>query len=447
MFKKKSYMKKIIYLLVFTAFCGKISAQTDTLKLSLNQAMQLGLSNRFDAKESSLNIDIAQNKQVKSKKDLLPDISASGKVTYNGKVQPTIVSAGYLGFTEPQKIALGMKNNTAFALDLNYTVYKPGLYTDIKIASNNLELEKEKNHKSDIDIRIEIAEAYDDVLLKSLQYEIIQKNENRYKEYYDLANGKYSNGALLESDMLLAELDYKNAKANTEQQKQKYLLSIQNLKYKINVPAKSVIILTDSLQSSVKTNISTALSTNATANRSEIKQLIIQQDGYELQLRKAKQNYLPSLSFFANYTQLFQGKEFDYNNSFYWAPVNYIGVKLSLPITGSIKNTNSVREHKLELAQIDLSLKQKNVDVLYEVQEAETTLDNAKQNLTVAKDNYQLSQKVYALKKQQYNSGSFSYEKLLDTEKSLSTTEEEYITAVYNYLITKISYQKATGSF
>jgi outer membrane protein TolC len=440
-------MKKIIYLLILSAFCGTITAQTDTLKLSLNQALQLGLNNRFDAKGSSLNVDIAKNELAKSKKKLLPDISASGKITYDEQVQPTIVPAGYLGFTEPQKIALEMKDNTAFSLDLNYSVYKPGLYTDIKIASNNLDLEKEKNRKSDIDIKVEIAEAYDNVLLKSLQFEIAQKNENRYKEYYNLANGKYSNGALLESDMQLAELDYKNAEATTEKQKQNYLLSIQNLKFKINVSLQSVIIFTDSLQSSVETNVSKDIANNAIVNRSEIKQLKIQQLGYELQLKKAKQNYLPTLSLFANYTQFFQNDAFNYSNNFFWAPVSYIGAKLSIPITGSIKNTNQIKEFNLKLAQTGLEMKQKSTDVQYEVQEARTKLDNAKQNLTVTNENYLLSGKVYELKKQQYGLGSFSYEKLLDTEKSLSNTEQEYITAVYDVFIAKINYQKVTGMY
>lgn len=91
-------------------------------------------------------------------------------------------------------------------------------------------------------------------------------------------------------------------------------------------------------------------------------------------------------------------------------------------------------------------LKQETIAVQYEVQEATTKLDNARQNLIVAKDNYQLSLKVYELQEQQYNLGSFSYEKLLDTEKSLSTAEQYYITAVYDFLIAKISFQKATGS-
>jgi outer membrane protein len=440
-------MKKIIYLLVFAVFYGNIFAQVDTYKLSLSQSIQLGLKNRFDAKESRLNIDIAENKQAKSQKGLLPDISASGKVTYNGQLQPTIVPAGLLGFTKAEKIDLGMKNNTSLSFDFNYNIYKPGLYTDIQIASNNLDLEKEKNIKNNIDIKIEIIEAYNDVLLKSLQYEIAQQNRNRYKEYYELSNGKFNNGALLESDMLQAELDFKNATANAEKYRQNYILSIQNFKHKINVPLQSIIILTDSLHAPAENDINQNISNNATTNRSEIKQLMIQHTGYELQIKKAKENYFPTLSIFASYTQLFQGSKFDYSNSFYWSPINYIGVKLSIPITESIKNINSVEQYKLEMAQNSYNMEQKTSDVIFEVQEAMTNLDNAKQNLTVANNNFILSQKVYELKKQQYNSGSFSYEKLLDTEKSLSTTEQEYVIAVYNYIIAKINYQKAAGSF
>jgi len=439
-------MKKLIYILVISAICGCLSAQNDTLKLSLDQALQLGLANRFDVKGNRLNTDIVRNRLIKSNRELLPDLSASGKLLYYGQIQPSIIPAGYLGFTEPRKIAIGMKNNTSFSLDLNYTIYKPGLYTDIKIASNNLAMEEESNNKSDINIKIEIAEAYENILLKSLQYEIALKNENRYKEYYDLTMGKYSSGVILESDMLLAELDYKNAIAATEKQKQGYILSTENLRYKINIPGQTVVILTDSLHSD-GAELKDVVLADVLAKRPEIKQFAIEQAGNELQLKKAKQNYLPSLSLFANYTQFFQGPEFNYSNNFYWAPVNYVGIKLSVPVTGNIKNANSVREYKLKSVQTDLNLKQKTADIQYVVQESLTRLNNAKQNLETAKNNYLLSQMVYELKKQQYDSGSFSYEKLLDTEKSLSATEQEYISAVYSFLIAKISYRRAVGEY
>ena len=42
--------------------------------------------------------------------------------------------------------------------------------------------------------------------------------------------------------------------------------------------------------------------------------------------------------------------------------------------------------------------------------------------------------------------GSFSYESLLDTEKSLATAEQSYITAVYDFMVAKINFQKAIGN-
>jgi len=440
-------MKKILYLLLFTVFQSNLFAQNDTIRLSISQATQLGISNRFDVKSDSLNINIAESQLIKSKKELLPDLSANGKLTYYGKLQPSIIPAGYLGFTEPAKVAIGMKNNTAFALDLTYPIFKPGLYTDIKVAKNNLARAKEANNKTGYDIITEISESYYDVMLKELQFIIAQKNEQRYKEYYDLANGEFNNGALIESEALQSELDYQNARANTEKQKQNYLLSQQHLKYKINVPAQFTVILTDSLQAMENSKTSVNISLNDASNRSELIQLSIEQDGNALQLKKARQNYLPSLSLFANYTQLFQGSEFNYSNNFYWAPVDYIGVKLSIPITGSFKNVNSVKECKFRISQTKFNLQQKMADIEYEVQQATTTLTNAETNLVVAKNNYSLSQRVYESKKQQFNLGSFSYEKLLDTEKSLSATEQGYITAVYDFLIAKINYQKAMENY
>ena len=372
-----------------------------------------------------MNIDIARNRLIRSNKELLPDLSLNGKLNYYGQLQPSIIPAGYLGFTEPHKIAIGMKNNTSFAFDINYIVYKPGLYTDIQIASNNIALEEEKNNNSDINIKI----------------------EKRFNESYNLTKGKFINGALLESDMLLAELDYKNAIAGTEKQRQDYLLSTQNLKYKINIPDHTVVFLTDSLRALEEEDIIPVMTEDALIKRSEIKQLSIQQAGNELQLKKAKQNYLPSLSFFANYTQFYQGPQFDYSNNFYWAPVNYIGIKISIPVTGSFKNINSVKDSRLKLVQTDFLIKQKTADIQYEVQESLDKLNNAKQNLFTARDNYLLSQKIYELKKQQYDSGSFSYENFLDTEKTLNATEQEFVYAVYSFFIAKIRYQRAIGSY
>ena len=62
------------------------------------------------------------------------------------------------------------------------------------------------------------------------------------------------------------------------------------------------------------------------------------------------------------------------------------------------------------------------------------------------KSNYDLSQKIYKNQQQQFALGAFQFIDLLDTERSLHTTERNYVQAVYDFLVAKINYEKAIGA-
>jgi outer membrane protein len=97
--------------------------------------------------------------------------------------------------------------------------------------------------------------------------------------------------------------------------------------------------------------------------------------------------------------------------------------------------------------QTDLDIKQRTADINYEIQKTSTELSNALKNMQTTKSNYDLSKVIYGNEKQQYNLGSLLYSNLLDTERSLSAAEQNYIKAVYDYLIANINYQKAIGNY
>ena len=67
--------------------------------------------------------------------------------------------------------------------------------------------------------------------------------------------------------------------------------------------------------------------------------------------------------------------------------------------------------------------------------------------MQTTKSNYELSQVIYQNQKQQYKIGSLLYSSLLDTDRTLSATEQNYIKAVYDYLLASINYQKAIGNY
>lgn len=439
-------MKKIILiLLTAVSVYGYAQQATDNLDLSLQQAIDLGLKNRYDVQANKYNLDIDENKIGRSEKEWLPEISGSGNMRYSPQLQATLIPAGFFG-PDPALVALGAKSVSVFGLDLAQTIYKPGITVDVKIAKNNLELEQEKNKQAENTIKEKIALAYLNVLLKELQTKIASDDEQRYKEYADVAEGKLKLGTLIENDYLKAKLDYENAKVETQKAKQNYELAMDNLKYQINVSGGTKLTLTDNLESPAFSASSLAIKGDAT-NRTEIKQLVLQQQNNRLEITRFRQNALPSIGFYANYSRQFTYNNFDYSLSQWWSPFSYVGLRFTVPITGNFKNYDYIREYRVRSLQTDLNLLQKTADITYEIQKASVELSNATQNMQTTKNNYELSKVIYENQKQQYNLGSLLYSGVLDTEKSLNLSEQNYIKAVYDFLLASINYQKAIGNY
>jgi len=439
-------MKKIISLLLVLASLYTYAQQaTSNLSVSLKQAIDVGLKNRYDIQTQKYNIAVADNSVSKTKKEWIPDVSGSAMARYNPQIQATYIPGGFFS-PNPGLVALGAKSVSVFGLDLNQNIFKPAITTDVKIAKNNLAQQQEKNKQAENNIKEEIIKSYLNVLLKELQAKISTNDEQRYKEYLEVAEGKFKLGSLIENDYLKAKLDYENAKLETAKAKQSYNLAVDNIKYQLNVTIETQLELTDSLNSLFVASEQLATKGDA-SNRTEIKQLVLQQEANKLWTSKNCQNALPSLGFFANYSQQFTYTNFDYGLHQWWSPFNYMGLKLSVPITSNFKNYNSIQEYKFKSMQTDLALKQKTADINYEIQKASTELNNASKNMQTTKSNYELSQVIYQNQKQQYKIGSLLYSSLLDTDRTLSATEQNYIKAVYDYLLASINYQKAIGNY
>ncbi len=438
-------MKKIISAIFYIISVSLYSQQANNLNISLQQAIDLGLKNRYDNQSHKYNLAVADNKLNKSKKEWIPDISGSGNMRYSPQIQATYIPGGFFG-PNPSLVALGAKSTSIFGLDLNQNIFKPAIITDVKIAKNNLKLEQEKNKQDENNIKEQIVLSYLNVLLKKLQAKITADDEQRYKEYEQVAEGKVKLGTLIENDYLKAKLDYENAKVETLKAKQNYDLALDNVKYQINVPVETQLFLSDSINSPNFSPDKFATKGDA-ANRTEIKQLLLMQQGNKLEVSKNRQNAIPSIALFANYSKQFLYNNFDYTLRQWWTPFNYLGLKLSVPITSNFKNYNNVQEYKIKSLQTDLDLKQKTADINYEIQKASTELNNALQNMQTTKSNYDLSKIIYENQKQQYNLGSLLYSNLLDTDRSLTTTEQNYIKAVYDYLLANVNYQKAIGNY
>jgi len=436
-------MKQIIIVLTLLISISSYG-QSNKQNISLSDAISLGLKNRYDIKANNLNVDLAKNKIQKSKKEWLPNISATGDIKYNTQLQ-TMIFPDVFGTGEESSIALGTTNNTLFSLDLSQTIYKPGLNLDIKIAKNDMLWEQEKNREKNLIIKQQIIEAYLNVVLKIEQLKLAKNIAERHTKYLALAEDKYKLQSLLENDLLKIKLDYENTKISAIQAQQNYDLALAQLGYQLNLKSTEKFLLTDSL--TVLQNEYPFVKLNDTISRkTELKQLEFQQKKYALELKKSKQYYLPTISLVGNYSNQFQSDNYNYSQNL-WSPFNYIGLKIELPITGNLKNSNTRTAYQLKLKQTEFLTKQKRKDITNKIHIYKSEIITTKNTLQKAQNNLTFTKQLLKKQLHIFHLGTITYRTVLDAEETIKKAEENYNQAVYKFLIAKVNYAKVMGMF
>ena len=72
-------------------------------------------------------------------------------------------------------------------------------------------------------------------------------------------------------------------------------------------------------------------------------------------------------------------------------------------------------------------------------------LDNNRRNYTKQKDNYALADDVYKVTTDRYREGIASMTEVLQDEIQLSSAQNNYLTASYNYKVSNLTLLKLTG--
>ena len=433
----------------FLIGCGLLLLTTQAnaqTRLSLNEALETGLKNRFDIQANQLNLALSDNAIQKKRNAWLPDITASGNVRYNTQLQTTVIPAGlFPGSTEAQRIAFGTKNSTIFSLDLTQPIYRPQAKTDLAILENSRALTQEQNGQKRTTVKISIAEAYLNVLLRELQRSLARADEQRYTAYFAIAEGKYKLGTLLESDYLSTRLDLQNSQLTAQKAEQNYRSAQTTLCYELNIPTDTTLVLTDRIDPQQAT-VYLVESSPDSSERTEIRQARLRHEGYALQRQNVLNALKPTVSFYANYSTQFLQNDFTYFTR-PWSPFNYFGLQVRMPLTGQFTRKTDQNTFWLYGQQIDLSLKQTQADIANEVDKTRVDLANAARNLQLTKASLDVSKQLYQFQQQQYQLGTRLYSQILDTEKSLQTAEQNYLESAYNYLVNRLNYEKAIGLY
>ena len=436
-------MKQIV--IIFLLGSTFVYGQDNQAMLSLNDAIQKALVNRYDLKIQKTNTKITEKQLSEVGTRSLPQISSDLDVRYNSQLQTNILPGSIFGpNVSDRTVQFGTKYNTLWGFNLNQQLFNPVNLSDRKIANIQSEYQKQNEKLTEINIKQDVTEDYFTALLWKEKVDLSTENVKRAEEVYRVTQNQLSNAQATQYDVQRNLIDVENAKATDEQNKNNYKLSVNDLLYKISDDSIKNPVLTDKITDLIQA-FSLIPKDNEEIKRTELAQEKIQLEIYKLNMKKQSLIYLPTLSVYGNYSLQYLNNDFTPFTSKNWYPFNYFGVKASIPIFDGGLKAKTRQEYELRSEASKFNYNKLNRDFKQEVQSTQTALNNALSDLTYQKKNLSLIEDLYKIDTERLKNGAIKQSDLTTTYYTLQQTQTNYLNSVYNYLVAVVRYKKAAG--
>jgi outer membrane protein TolC len=443
-----------------------IAAQTQH-QFSVKQAVDYALQNSVAVKNALIDMQIQKqiNREITSA--AFPQISAGLSANHfpNVAVQsfPNFIAAATYGVLEKEGVKdgngnqivspsdfgfvqaqFGTKWNASGSVDFSQLLFDGQVFVGLQARDASLEYQRKTQAVTEEMIKVNVSKIYYQLVVGATQLTSIDANIDRFEKLLTETTAIFEQGFAEKLDVDKVNVQLNNLK--TEKIKITNRISAGNasLKFLMNMPQKDQLVLTDALsEDQLKKDIlDTAYNY---ADRKEMQLLEVVQDLGKYNIRRYKLSYLPSVALYGNYAKNAQRNQFNFFNNGQWFTSSLIGLKISVPIFDGFAKAARVSKAKLELQKTNIQVENLKANIDNDVTQANLLLSSSLITMDAQKKNMELAEKVYNTTKLKYQQGLGSNQEIYTAQTELKVAQNNYYGALYDAIIAKIDFLKATG--
>lgn len=443
-------MKHPLYIFLFClswAIPTKAQQKDTVATFTLNEAISYAQKHQTSILNAQIDEQIAKNTVKQTIGIGLPQLSGNANFQDYIKIPTSLLPGEVFGAPGTQiPVQFGVKYNSSLGLELNQLVFDGTYLVGLKASRTFKELSTKNTKRTRIETAVAVTKAYYSVLVSNEQLSLLDANLDRLKKSLNDTEQLFKNGFVEKIDV--DRLTVLNNNLITERENVTRLLALNKdlLKFQMGMTIGSELTLTDQISTiSVYDNVVLSNDTIAYRKRIEYSLLETQKNLNELDVKRYKSAFLPSLSAFGSTSNNFQSNSFGalYDQRF---PTTVIGLRLSVPIISGGQKTYQLRNAKLAVLKSDNDLFNLQNTINLDIKQAQTTYKNGQQSLENQQRNMDLAKEVLRVTKIKYEQGVGSSLEVTTAETSLKEAQNNYISALYDMLINKVNLDKALGN-
>ncbi|KQB99927.1 TolC family protein [Pedobacter sp. Hv1] len=442
-------MKHQLYIFLFClswALPSKAQTKDTVASFSLQEAISYAQKHQVSILNAQIDEQIAKNTVKQTIGIGLPQVSASANFQDFLKVATSLLPGEF--FNAPGTfvpVKFGVKYNSSVGLDVNQLLFDGSYLVGLQASKTYKELSVKSTSRTRIETAVAVSKAYYSVLVSTEQLSLIDANLASLTKSLSDADALFKNGFAEKIDVDRLNVLKNNLLTEKENVIRLLALNVNLLKFQMGMSVSSMLTLTDKI-GSVNLDKSVIVSdSGAYSKRIEYSLMQTQKKLNDLDVKRYKSLFLPSLSAFGSTSANFQNDKFSdlYSKRF---PSTVIGLRLSIPLISGGQKIYQLRNAKLTALKTQNQLYDLQNAINLEISQAQTTYLNGQRSLDNQKRNMELAKEILRVSKIKYEQGVGSSLEVTTAETSLKESQNNYINALYDMLINKVNLDKALGN-
>lgn len=450
----------LITVLLFTL--SQLKAQ-QRYELTVKEAVDLAFKNLADVKNAQLDYQIqqAQNKEITGQ--ALPQVSANvganhylqlPKILFpqseegiysvlrrEGLVSPSTQapppSSALFSFQQPWNLTAGVT--------LQQLLFQPDVFVGLQARQTALSLSKAQLEQVKERVKDSAYKRYYAILIAEKQLYFLNESVKRLEKLYYDDSVMYKNGFVERLDLDKVQVQLTNLQTTRNIVQNSVSLAYAAMKFSLGLSQKDTVVLKEQLMSADEIRQGLLDENFNYSDRPEIRALENAKKLQQLDLKRNKLGYLPTVAAQANYGVNGMGQKFFTDKNTTWIRSSFIGLNVNIPIFDGFQRKYKIQQSRYKVEKTNNTLEYAKQAIDLEQYATREILKNSLDNLTAQQRNMQLAERVFNTTKIKFQEGVGSSFEVLQADADYQTAQANYFNALYNAIVAKISYQRSLG--
>ena len=363
---------------------------------------------------------------------------------------PSTPDSGTSDSSSASSMADGMEVGRLNTLNGGVSVAMPlvnaQLWKGLKISGMDVELAVEKARASRLDMVSQVKSAFFGTLFAKEAHNVYQQVYNNAVSNYEETKRKFDAQKVSELELLRAKTNVASSVTNLYNAESTVVLALWQLKAVLGVDLDMNIDVAGKLEDFSQQmfyDVHQHDSINVDRN-STMKQLAIQTEVLAENIKLQKYANIPSLAVAFNFSMNTMANDVSFSE-FKWTPYSYVGLSLNIPIFAGGKRHFAIRQAQNQYSQLKMQVDNTERQLKIAIRQQLNTMETNMKSYYAAQETTAMAQKAYDIAEAAYKVGRSTQLELNDAQLALTQSQLAQYQAVYNFLNAKTQLEQTLG--